>query len=630
MSKRRQVSHAKVVSTELRRASCGWGPAELDLVLIHTELLRDLLPSHVERKRETSLRIMKTFVEKEFESYLRDFEAATQILLRFAQGRLTSIEFLSTLRGISAAFAFVAEIVMESPEIPVPGGFWTLSCWFQFPLRYCNRMVEAPYATMLEVNSSRPGFSPSRLLRWIARCVVDEDFVDAVKRNFSPHHGPGQVVSAVDEAGTPKSLSVLSYRLKDKLLDLGFFRQLVRKAGLDWYSPYHDETIDVQRGCASSCVIPVPKTCFKARLIAIEDVTLQYFEQGLFTGLCRAIEESPYLSGMIDFARPELNARMAKLGSSKSRTFATIDLSSASDSVGYRFVKELFEGTPLWRLIEPARSGAFFIREERRKIKSKIFATMGNAICFPIETLIFTLIAIEAHIQMGLPVYDRRTRRPNLRVYGDDIVCLDVLAERLIQNLTDYGFLPNDRKTFFGRAPFRESCGGEYLQNCDVTPFRVSRRFKGQRMDKEDPSWISVIDMANRARELSLSSVYRRCVRQYIDNVSAAPPFTPDGRIGFAHTFPLQCMAGYESKWSSEDSSTLILVEVITPKVKTERRDDRLAFYEWLSMADGRGRVVEPLVTSRVTRTRGYSVSKRWLRVSTFTLVEKERASGAR
>jgi hypothetical protein len=57
-------------------------------------------------------------------------------------------------------------------------------------------------------------------------------------------------------------------------------------------------------------------------------------------------------------------------------------------------------------------------------------------------------------------------------VYGDDIIVPSEWYHLAVEGLTLSGFAVNDAKSFY-RGPFRESCGGDYLNGKDVVPVRL-------------------------------------------------------------------------------------------------------------------------------------------------------------
>lgn len=171
----------------------------------------------------------------------------------------------------------------------------------------------------------------------------------------------------------------------------------------------------------------------------------------------------------INLRKQEINQQLAKLGSITG-LLATIDLSSASDSISQRLVWDLLP--PDWSdLLDDLRSpfgdiGGY--SHEWAKISS-----MGNGFTFELETLIF------ASLLCGTSLHFCRTKvkfglEGKNAVYGDDIICHSDVAPHLIQMLNCVGFKTNTDKTFLD-GPFRESCGKHYYEGYDVSPFYIRK-----------------------------------------------------------------------------------------------------------------------------------------------------------
>lgn len=182
--------------------------------------------------------------------------------------------------------------------------------------------------------------------------------------------------------------------------------------------------------------------------------------------------------------------------------FATIDLSNASDSVSYALVKRVLRGTSLYRAVICTRSDKTRL-SDGSVIELAKFAPMGSALCFPIECLIFAAVCEVSCRRLGRNLY--------YRVYGDDIICHEDLVPNVLALLDALHFTVNKDKSFHGRADFnfRESCGGEYVNGVDVTPFKVSRGLKAydQVSDKTITSSkivSSYVSFANRAFDAGL------------------------------------------------------------------------------------------------------------------------------
>lgn len=152
------------------------------------------------------------------------------------------------------------------------------------------------------------------------------------------------------------------------------------------------------------------------------------------------------------------NQRLAREGSITG-ALATMDLSSASDSVTTGLVQELLP--PEWfDLLNCVRSPITMVGEEEHV--NEMFSSMGNGFTFELESLLFYALARATAYCTGA--------RGVISVYGDDIICpSDVFAD-LEWVLGFCGFTVNSSKSF-AEGPFRESCGGHYYGGLDVTPF---------------------------------------------------------------------------------------------------------------------------------------------------------------
>lgn len=157
----------------------------------------------------------------------------------------------------------------------------------------------------------------------------------------------------------------------------------------------------------------------------------------------------------IDLRDQSRNQQMAKEGSIYG-SYATIDLSSASDTVAFNLVSWLFP-YPWFKYLNDCRSPQGLL--EGRVVDYAKFSSMGNGATFTIETLIFA----SACKAVGSKYFS---------VYGDDIIIETELYEKLTDLLRFLGFTPNLQKSH-SRGPFRESCGGNYVRGVDVTPFYI-------------------------------------------------------------------------------------------------------------------------------------------------------------
>lgn len=120
---------------------------------------------------------------------------------------------------------------------------------------------------------------------------------------------------------------------------------------------------------------------------------------------------------------------------------ATIDFSSASDSVVTSWVKWFFPPN-LWKYLCRYRSFITYVgptAHAPRKLSS-----MGNGFTFEVMTTMLLSIA--------------RVLDKDARVYGDDVIIHNLVARDFVETCNEINFTVNQKKTFIN-SPFRESCG---------------------------------------------------------------------------------------------------------------------------------------------------------------------------
>lgn len=245
----------------------------------------------------------------------------------------------------------------------------------------------------------------------------------------------------------------------------------------------------------------VPKSYKTFRTISMEPATLMYIQQGVWNEIRTLVSRTPYLRNHIGFDDQERNQKLARIGS-LNRNYATIDLSSASDSVSYELVKKLFKGSKVYKYLIGTRSSMTLL-PSGITLKLKKFAPMGSALCFPVETIIFAAVC------------DLVTRRHGVAadysVYGDDIIVPTQCVGDVVNVLFALGFVTNSDKSF-SRTDcwFRESCGAEYCDGYDVTPMRVSRKYTHHKRDVRLSELMSLANMAYDRGYFTLRSYFIR------------------------------------------------------------------------------------------------------------------------
>lgn len=244
-------------------------------------------------------------------------------------------------------------------------------------------------------------------------------------------------------------------------------------------------------------VIPVPKTLKGPRIIAKEPVCMQYAQGGLASEIIHALETSEMTRGHVNFRDQTVNQDLALL-SSKTGRLATIDLSDASDRVPRDLALSMFDTNPrLKGAVSACRSTRAELPNGTIIGPLKKFASMGSALCFPVEAMYFYTICVKALLEIqNLPVSLDAIFKVSrdVYIYGDDILVPTVFATAVLDNLQKYNCKVNTGKSFWtGR--FRESCGVDAYDGKRVTPVYIRKRFPENR--QQESELISHVATAN-------------------------------------------------------------------------------------------------------------------------------------
>lgn len=264
-----------------------------------------------------------------------------------------------------------------------------------------------------------------------------------------------------------------------------------------------DRTVFLEPGAERPVrVITVPKTLKTPRIIAVEPTCMQYMQQAISENLVNLIEEGPCRANggfsprdMIGFDDQVPNQHMAREGSLWGN-LATLDLSEASDRVSNQLVRTMLRRFPhVFEAVDACRSRkADVLGKEIRLAK---FASMGSALTFPVEAMVFLTVAfmgVEKGLNRPLTRADIKAHAGKVRVYGDDIIIPVDCVYDVIQYLEAFGFKINKDKSFWN-GKFRESCGKDYYDGIDVSICRVRRVFPTSRRDVSE--LVSMVSLRN-------------------------------------------------------------------------------------------------------------------------------------
>lgn len=230
-----------------------------------------------------------------------------------------------------------------------------------------------------------------------------------------------------------------------------------------WSTSTHVATLQPlvksSRKVRGSKLTTVPKNDTIDRCIAIEPSCNMFMQQAIRHDLERVLKRWG-----IDFAtQQDIQRKLARKGSTGH--LSTVDLSAASDSISLELVRFLFPPDVVFWL-ELARSPDIQVSPGKFE-RLNVFATMGNATTFPVQTIIFLSIAEAVCRELSLS-----TDRENIGVYGDDIIVPEQAYGLLVDSLAAAGFSVNLEKSFRAGG-FKESCGGDYYHGIDVRPYFI-------------------------------------------------------------------------------------------------------------------------------------------------------------
>jgi len=200
-------------------------------------------------------------------------------------------------------------------------------------------------------------------------------------------------------------------------------------------------------------IITVPKNSKTDRVIAVEPGLNLYFQKGV-----GAMIKTRLRAVGVNLTDQRTNQRLAKLGS-KTGDLATVDFSSASDSIAWAVVHKLFPER--WFTVLNG------LRCKRGKLGDQViewekFSSMGNGFTFELESLIFYAAALVACDYANCGSF-------SVNVYGDDVI-INKQAYHLYVNFCEFlGFTVNSEKSY-ATSWFRESCGSYFFNGFDVKP----------------------------------------------------------------------------------------------------------------------------------------------------------------
>lgn len=226
-----------------------------------------------------------------------------------------------------------------------------------------------------------------------------------------------------------------------------------------WISPgAHD--LNIVRG---SELTFVPKDAKTDRPICIEPLLNGLYQKGFGSYI-----RSRLAKFGVNLKDQGVNQKLASLA--LDRSLATVDFSSASDTISYGVVLDLLP-FDWFQALDVARSPSYRLGKDGDWKEFQKFSSMGNAYTFELESLIFYALAYACVDELGL---EPKTN-VNVSVYGDDVI-IPKHAYDLFREVTEVcGFTVNLDKSF-SEGVFFESCGQDFFLGRNVRPFLIKRK----------------------------------------------------------------------------------------------------------------------------------------------------------
>lgn len=335
-------------------------------------------------------------------------------------------------------------------------------------------------------------------------------------------------------------------------------------------------------------VTPVPKTLKTPRIIAIEPVCMQFAQQAISKKLVKLLESHPITSGQINFTDQKVNRDLA-IEASSTGELATIDLSAASDRVPLSLAISMFRCVPDLRdaiLACRSRRAQINTGSIKKTIYLRKFASMGSALCFPVEAMYFFTLCVKALIEKrGLPLTYQSISKVagDVYVYGDDIIVPTADVDAVIGSLQKYYCKVNVSKSFT-RGKFRESCGMDAYDGEEVRSTYIRQMPPDDR--RSSSSLISWVETSNqfykRGYWLTSSLLIKR-----VESILGELPIVGEdceglGKVSFQPAVSI-------NRWGKRYQRAEVSTWVAGPVYRTDKLGGYPALSKCLLEMEGRG-----------------------------------------
>lgn len=446
--------------------------------------------------------------------------------------------------------------------------------------------VESSMTHFIETDGSLPTeFVETPLRRVNAVLHGRELFKISQKGTFNFSHGPGATAERLDSVArwdfpTVSPGQARRFDMSD------YFRTYTE----DWPVPVREQV---------GRVVAVPKTFDKPRLISIEPASAIYTQKGILSDLDDWMRNVPQIN-----MRDQSRNRSLALEGSKDGGLSTIDLSEASDRVSVALVREVFSlSGDFFDLIMAARTG--IVDVNGRTLRLRKFASMGCALTFPIQMLVFRTIIISAMCEhdrdMSRDNILRHGRSRDVGVFGDDIIVPTRYAQPVMSALKRYGLVVNEAKSFT-TGLFRESCGGDYFGGTSVKPVYLRRQPPTNRHDVD--AIVSYAATSILFSEIGLDGAAKHLSSMVEELIGPSP----EAAGGIAVSHPTMSKERYNVALQRHE----VLANISIPRRKRVSASDEAVLAAALHAAGTSVGSYDPLRLTHHGRPTSAFISRRW------------------
>jgi hypothetical protein len=220
-----------------------------------------------------------------------------------------------------------------------------------------------------------------------------------------------------------------------------------------WFSSAYPLWVPDYKLVEGNKVITVDKNAKTDRVIAIEPSGNLWFQKGIGSMIKRRLKHSG-----IDLSDQSCNQKLSRIGS-RFNKLATVDFSSASDTISYYLILDLLPYR-WFDIMDRLRSPRGCLNDSIFEYEK--FSSMGNGFTFELESLIFYAIALSV-VPEDHPLYSK------ISIYGDDLIIPSDFYNECLEVFEYIGFSFNKKKSYYSTY-YRESCGKHYWNGIDITP----------------------------------------------------------------------------------------------------------------------------------------------------------------